>query len=65
MVNPLVGDIISIFKMHSLSSTSSDLLKKIMERGEAVRYAPVSTADIQNDIEGVKVILREADNGWA
>ena len=39
-------------------------LKKIMERGEAVRYAPVSTADIQNDIEGVKMILKEADNGW-
>jgi hypothetical protein len=36
-----------------------------MERGEAVRYAPVSTADIQNDIEGIKAVLKEADNGWA
>jgi hypothetical protein len=59
-----VNEIISIFKVHSLSSTSTESLKKIIERGEAVRYAPVSTADIQNDIEGVKMILKEADNGW-
>ncbi|MBC8311769.1 MAG: protein BatD [Candidatus Marinimicrobia bacterium] len=60
-----VNEIISIFETHQLSPTSTDYLKNIMERGEAVRYAPVSTADIQNDIEGVKVILKEADNGWA
>ena len=54
----------SIFEEHSLSSMATESLKEIMERGEAVRYAPVSTADIQNDIEGVKMILKEADNGW-
>ncbi|MBT7377380.1 MAG: protein BatD [Candidatus Marinimicrobia bacterium] len=59
------GNIISIFEMHSLSSTSMDSLKKIMERGEAVRYSPVSAAEIQNDIEGIKAVLKEADNGWA
>ena len=60
-----VGEIVSIFHAHSLSSTATESLKKIMDRGEAVRYAPVSSADIQNDIEAVKVILKEADNGWA
>ena len=60
-----VGEIISIFETHCLLSMSTESLKKIMERGEAVRYAPVSTADIQNDIEGVKMILKEADSGWA
>ena len=60
-----VGEILSIFHAHSLSSSVTESLKKIMDRGEAVRYAPVSTADIQNDIEDVKVILKEADNGWA
>jgi hypothetical protein len=60
-----VGDILTIFETHLLSSTSINSLKKIMERGEAVRYAPVSTADIQNDIEGIKAVLKEADNGWA
>ena len=59
-----IGDIISIFEIHSLSYTSRDSLKNIMERGQAVRYAPVSIADIQNDIEDVKMILKEADNGW-
>jgi len=59
-----IGDIISIFEIHSLSYTSRDSLKNIMERGEAVRYAPVSITDIQNDIEDVKMILKEADNGW-
>ena len=42
-----------------------DSLKKIMERGEAVRYSPVSAAEIQNDIEGIKAVLKEADNAWA
>jgi hypothetical protein len=60
-----VGEIVSIFEDHSLPSRATESLKKIMERGEAVRYAPVSTVDIQNDIEDVKLILKEADNGWA
>ena len=60
-----VREIISIFESHSFPPEANELLKKIMERGEVVRYAPVSTADIQNDIEGVKMILKEADNGWA
>ena len=59
-----VGDILSIFEIHSLPYASRDSLKKIMQRGEVVRYAPVSITDIQNDIEDVKMILKEADNGW-
>tara|TARA_B110000467_G_scaffold28831_1_gene25921 strand:+ start:345 stop:2048 length:1704 start_codon:yes stop_codon:yes gene_type:complete len=59
-----VGDILSILEIHSLPYASRDSLKKIMQRGEVVRYAPVSITDIQNDIEDVKMILKEADNGW-
>ena len=59
-----VGDIISIFEKHQLSPTLTDSLRNIMERGEAVRYSPISGADIQNDLEAVQRILKEADNGW-
>ena len=59
-----VGDIVSIFERHQLSSTLTDSLKKIMERGEAVRYSPISASDIQNDLEAVQRILKEADSGW-
>jgi len=60
-----VREIVSIFQTHSLSSDLTVLLEKILNRGEAVRYAPVSTAHIQNDIEDIKLILKEANNGWS
>ena len=59
-----VAEIISIFERHQVPSTLRDSLKKIMERGEAVRYSPISAADIQNDLEAIQRLLKEADNDW-
>lgn len=60
-----ITEIINIFEINDVPTNLIDNLKKIMEHGEAVRFAPVSVADIQNDIEGVKTILKEADNAWS
>ena len=57
-------EIISIFEAHCNQLKDIELLKNIMVRGEAVRYASVSKSDIENDIKDIKLILKDADNVW-
>lgn len=60
-----ITDIIKIFENSGVPVNSIEDLKKIMEHGQAVRFAPISNTDVQKDIELVMVILKEADNAWS
>ena len=40
-------------------------LDKILYRGEAVRFAPVSSQDAHTDLMEIKQLLEEANRGWS
>ena len=39
----------------------SDKVKEILDRGDAVRFAPLSNEKSRNDIDQIKILLRELD----
>ena len=39
----------------------SDKIKEILDRGDAVRFAQVSDEKSRNDIDQIKILLRELD----
>ena len=57
------SEITDILKSRNLSKVG-DSIEQILIRGEAVRFAPVSSQDAQNDLQGFKILLKEADDGW-
>ena len=38
--------------------------EQILTRGEAVRFAPVSSQDAQNDMQKIKDLLKKVDHVW-
>ena len=40
-------------------------MEQILTRGEAVRFAPVSSQDAQNDLQKIKELLKKVDNAWS
>ena len=38
---------------------------QILTRGEAVRFAPVSSQDAQNDVQKIKDLLKKVDHVWS
>ena len=39
-------------------------LTEILNRADAVRFSPVSSDDVQNDISEVKRIVKEVNHAW-
>ena len=40
-------------------------MEQILTRGEAVRFAPISSQDAQNDLQKIKDLLKKVDNAWS
>ena len=57
------SEITDILKSRNLSKVG-DSIEQILIRGEAVRFAPISSQDAQNDLQELKILLKEADDGW-
>ena len=57
------SEITDILKSRNLSKVG-DSIEQILIKGEAVRFAPVSSQDAQNDLQEFKILLKEADDGW-
>ena len=57
------GEITDILKSRNLNIVGESI-EQILIRGEAVRFAPVSSQDAQNDLQEFKILLKEADDGW-
>ena len=58
------GEITDILKTGNLSNVCESI-EQILIRGEAVRFAPVSSQDAQNDLHEFKLLLQKADDGWS
>lgn len=54
-------EILSWIQTKSDGNGLSDKIKEILDRGDAVRFAPVSDEKSRNDIEQTKILLRELD----
>ena len=54
--------------LHILKTNNNDTiypkLEKILNRGEAVRFASVSSQDAQTDLKEMKQLLKDADRVW-
>ncbi len=57
-------EILKQIRKHTDRPDIADRLKMILERGDAVRFAPVSEADTQNDLRTAESLIGEADNVW-
>ena len=57
------SEILNILKARNLDRICPKL-DKILTRGEAVRFAPVSSHDAHSDLIEIKQLLKEANRGW-
>ncbi len=58
------GEILDIIKIHDRGEIYQEM-EQILTRGEAVRFAPVSSQDAQNDLQIIKDLLKKVDNAWS
>ncbi len=58
------GDIIEFIQKYDSGELSKEM-EKILTRGEAVRFAPVSSQDAKNDVQKIKDLLKKVDNVWS
>jgi hypothetical protein len=58
------GEILAIIKIHDRGEIYQEM-EQILTRGEAVRFAPVSSQDAQNDLQKIKDLLKKVDNAWS
>ena len=56
-------EIIDIIKSHDGAEVYKEF-EQILTRGEAVRFAPVSSQDAQNDMQKIKDLLKKVDHVW-
>ena len=57
-------EIIEIIKSHDGAEVYKEF-EQILTRGEAVRFAPVSSQDAQNDVQKIKDLLKKVDHVWS
>ena len=57
------SELLNILKSRNLDRICPKL-DKILTRGEAVRFAPISSQDAWTDLVDIKKLLKEADRGW-
>ena len=57
-------EIIDIIKSHDGAEVYKEF-EQILTRGEAVRFAPVSSQDAQNDVQKIKDLLKKVDHAWS
>ena len=57
------SELLNILKTKNLDRICPKL-DKILSRGEAVRFAPVSSQDAHTDLTEIKQLLEEANRGW-
>jgi len=57
-------EIIDIIKSHDGAEVYKEF-EQILTRGEAVRFAPVSSQDAQNDVQKIKDLLKKVDHVWS
>ena len=58
------GEILDIIKIHDRGEIYQEM-EQILTRGEAVRFAPVSSQYAQNDLQKIKDLLKKVDNAWS
>jgi hypothetical protein len=57
------GEIIEIINSFDSGELSKEL-EQILIRGEAVRFAPVSSQDAHKDFKKIKELLKKVDHVW-
>ncbi len=57
-------EIITKIQKQSMDNSLSNNIKEILDRGDAVRFAPVSNEKSKNDIKNIKILLNELDQKW-
>ena len=58
------SELLNILKTKNLDRICPKL-DKILSRGEAVRFAPVSSQDAHTDLKEIKQLLEEVNRGWS
>ena len=58
------GEITEIIKSHNEAKLFNEI-ENILARGEAVRFAQIFSQDAQNDLLGIKKLLKEIDANWS
>ena len=58
------GEITEIIKNYDEAEVYKGI-EQILTRGEAVRFAPISSQDAQNDLLGIKQLLEKIDGDWS
>ena len=56
-------ELMNILKTRNLDRICPKL-EKILKRGEAVRFAPVSSQDAHLDLQEMRQLLKEVDHEW-
>lgn len=58
------GEITEIIKNYDKAEVYKGI-EQILTRGEAVRFAPISSQEAQNDLLGIKQLLKKIDGDWS
>ena len=58
------GEIMEIIQSYDKTEVYKEI-EQILKRGEAVRFAPISSQDAQNDLLEIKMLLEKVNNGWS
>ena len=58
------GEIMEIIKSYNKTEVYKEI-EQILKRGEAVRFAPISSQDAQNDLLEIKILLEKVNDGWS
>ena len=58
------GEIIEIIKSYNETEVYNGI-EQILTRGEAVRFAPISSQEANNDLKGIKKLLKKIDGSWS
>ena len=61
--NYQVFELLNMLKSRKLDRICPKL-DRILTRGEAVRFAPISSQDAHTDLTEIKQLLEEAHRGW-
>ena len=55
----------SILYTRNVTESILDNIKEILERGDAVRYSPISQENAKIDLQNIQLHLKEVDNVWS
>jgi len=59
------SEIMSILYTRNVTESILDNIKEILERGDAVRYSPISQENAKIDLQNIQLHLKEVDNVWS